>query len=85
MFLQKSIPVAKDNIPTEEDLKKWPNLKKLEKLETIKANIGQMIGANAPKVMEPLSHPASGEGNVTLLHRTFKPKGWQGTELQRGF
>ena len=30
-------------------------------------------------------HPASGEGNVTLLNRTFKPKGWQGTQLQIGF
>ena len=32
-----------------------------------------------------LSHPASGEGNVTLIDRTFKPKGWQSTQLQIGF
>ena len=32
-----------------------------------------------------LSHPASGEGNVTSIHWTFKTKGWQGTQLQIGF
>ncbi|KAK0139108.1 hypothetical protein N1851_024335 [Merluccius polli] len=52
VFLQESIPVSKDNIPTEEDLKEWPYLKDVE-LEPIEASIGLLIGANAPKVLEP--------------------------------
>jgi hypothetical protein len=52
VFSQESIPVCKDNIPTEEDLKEWPYLKDVE-LEPIEASIGLLIGANAPKVLEP--------------------------------
>ena len=42
-------------------------------------------GVFGNRLLWTLSHPASGEGNVTLLHRTFKPKGRQGTQLQIGF
>lgn len=52
VFSQESIPVTQDNIPTEEDLKEWPYLKEVE-LEPINASIGLLIGANAPKVLEP--------------------------------
>lgn len=30
VFTQESIPVNKDNIPTEEDIRKWPYLKDIE-------------------------------------------------------
>lgn len=52
VFSQMSIPVTKNNIPTEEDLKEWPYLKEVE-LESINASIGLLIGANAPRVLEP--------------------------------
>ncbi len=44
--------MTKDNIATEEDLRKWPYMKDVE-LEPINTSIGQLIGANAPKVLEP--------------------------------
>ena len=52
VYTQKSIPVTKDNIPKEEDLKKWPYLQEVE-LTPINASIGLLIGANAPKALEP--------------------------------
>ena len=51
-YTQKTMPVTKHNIPNQSDVSKWPYLKNI-KLPTIDADIGLLIGTNAPKVMEP--------------------------------
>lgn len=43
--------VTKDNIPTQEHLKKWPYLRKVQ-LPQIDSDIELLIGMNAAKVME---------------------------------
>lgn len=49
VYTQKTIPVTKENIPKEEDLRKWPYLNGVE----LTASIGLLIGVNAPKALEP--------------------------------
>ena len=51
-YTQKAMPVTKHNIPNQSDISKWPYLQNI-KLPTIDADIGLLIGTNAPKVMEP--------------------------------
>lgn len=48
----KSIPVTKDNIPTEKDIRKWSYLRDVD-LTPINASIGLLIGINVPKALEP--------------------------------
>lgn len=52
VFTQDRIPVSHGNIATEENIRKWPYLKDVQ-LTTIKADIGLLIGANAPWALEP--------------------------------
>lgn len=52
VFTQEKMPVSKDNIITEGDLKKWLYLKGV-KIPQIPADVDLLIGANASKVMEP--------------------------------
>lgn len=52
MFSQKTIPATKDNIPLQEDVDKWPHLQGVL-LPKIEAEIGLLIGTNAPKAIEP--------------------------------
>lgn len=52
VFTQRTIPVHKGNIPQQKDLERWPYLKEVC-LPSIKAEIGLLIGANVPEVMEP--------------------------------
>lgn len=52
VYTHKSIPVTKENIPKEEDIRKWPYLEEVD-LTPIDASTGLLIGVNAPKAMEP--------------------------------
>ena len=52
VYTQKAIPVTRDNIPKEEDIRKWTYLNEVD-LTPIDAGIGLLIGVNAPKAMEP--------------------------------
>lgn len=52
VFAQKAIPVSKENIPTQEDVDKWPHLKGV-KIPSINAEIGLLIGTDVPKALEP--------------------------------
>lgn len=52
VFTQKSIPVGKENILQQRDMKKWTYSKDIN-LPRIEADIGLLIGANVPKAMEP--------------------------------
>lgn len=52
-YTQSKILVTRDNIPTQQDIQRWPHLKKIQ-LNEIDADIELLIGVNAPKVTEPL-------------------------------
>lgn len=52
VYTHKSIPFAKENIPKMEDIKRWSYLEEVD-LNPINANIGLLIGVNAPRAMEP--------------------------------
>lgn len=52
VFSRKNIPVGTDNIPRQEDLKRWSHLKDVS-IPVINAEVGLLIGANAHKAMEP--------------------------------
>lgn len=59
-FSQKTIPATKGNIPLQEDVDKWPHLQEVL-LSEIDAEIGLLIGTNAPKAIEPWQVIASVE------------------------
>lgn len=50
VYSQKDIPVTKDNIQYNIG---WPHVKE-ERIPTIQAEVGLLIGANVPKAMDPL-------------------------------
>lgn len=69
VYTQKSIPITKDSIPKEEDIRKWPYLKEVE-LSLIDASIGLLIGVNVPKALEPWKVVNSeGNGPYAVLTR----------------
>lgn len=68
-YTHKDIPVSKDNIPKEEDIRKWPYLDEVD-LALIDDSIGLLIGVNAPKVMEPWKVIRS-QGNGTYAVKTL--------------
>ena len=61
VYTQEEIPVTKEQIPTSEALKEWDYLKEVV-LTHIDAEIGLLIGTNAPKTMEPWKVINSQEG-----------------------
>lgn len=52
VFTQKEMPVTVENMITAKDLVRWPHLSKVHIL-SVKANVGLLIGTNAPRVLEP--------------------------------
>lgn len=86
VYSQNTIPVTKDNIPCQEDIKRWPHLKDV-KLPTIQAEVGLLIGANVPKAMEPLQVINSVNGGPyavkTLLGWTVNGPLRGGSEVTR--
>ncbi len=52
VYTQREIPVVQDQVNTIEALKKWPYLKEVH-IPSIKADVGLLIGMNAPKLLEP--------------------------------
>lgn len=52
VYTQQSIPLTKDNIPDEHELRKWLHLKDVE-IARIDAGVELLIGVNAPKALEP--------------------------------
>ena len=51
-FTQKEMPVTADNIPSKQDLARWPYLQKVN-IPEIDGNIELLIGMNASKIIEP--------------------------------
>ncbi|KAK0150310.1 hypothetical protein N1851_008772 [Merluccius polli] len=52
VYTQEKIPVSKENLPTQKDLRRWPHLNGILWKE-IDADIELLIGINVPKAMEP--------------------------------
>ena len=52
VYTHESIPVTHKNIPSQEDIQKWPYLNNVL-VKRINADIGLLIGVNAPKALEP--------------------------------
>lgn len=52
VFAQKVIPVSKENIPTQEDVDKWPHLQGV-RIPSINTDVGLLIGTDVAKALEP--------------------------------
>lgn len=52
VFAQKVIPASKENIPTQEDVDRWPHLRGV-RIPSINADIGLLIGTDVAKALEP--------------------------------
>ena len=52
VYAQSKIPVSKENIITQADLKRWPYLNGIQ-LKEIEADIELLIGTDVPQAMEP--------------------------------
>ena len=69
VFTQNAIPVSAENIPVQADLEAWPYLKDVH-LNSIRAEVALLIGANVPKAIEPLKVINSqGNGPYAVLTR----------------
>ncbi len=52
VLTQEKMPVTADDIVTQEELDKWPYLANVH-IPSIEANVDLLIGANAPRLLEP--------------------------------
>lgn len=52
VYTQTSMPVNKNNIPTQNEISRWSYLKGVS-LPAINSDVGLLIGTNASKVLEP--------------------------------
>ena len=66
VFTQREMPVTSENIPTKQDLARWPYLEKVN-IPVIDSRIELLIGTNASKIIEPWEVINSqGEGPFAL-------------------
>ena len=73
VYTQAHIPVAAKDIMTNDDLKKWPYVHRVE-LPSIVAEVGLLIGNNVPKAVEPLEVINSENGGPFACRSVL---GWQ--------
>lgn len=52
VYTQESIPVSTENIPSQQDIEKWPYLSEV-RIPSINADVGLLIGSNVHKALEP--------------------------------
>ena len=62
VLCRPSIPVSKDEIPTQEDVDHWQYLQGHVYLPTINAKVELLIGANVPQALEPKQIIGSQDG-----------------------
>ncbi|KAK0148510.1 hypothetical protein N1851_011164 [Merluccius polli] len=72
VYTQQVMPVTKDNIVTQKDLRKWPYLQRIE-VPKLDAEVELLIGTNAPKLLEP-SEVINSHGDGPYAVRTLL--GW---------
>ncbi|XP_071825532.1 uncharacterized protein [Apostichopus japonicus] len=53
VYIQKRIPVNKEDIVTQDDLRKWPYLRRVSIPDSKATEVGLLIGQNAHKSLEP--------------------------------
>ena len=53
LYTRPSIPVSREDIPTQDDVDKWPHLSGVH-LPKVDAEIGLLIASDVPKVLDPL-------------------------------
>ncbi|KAL7881128.1 hypothetical protein SRHO_G00033820 [Serrasalmus rhombeus] len=52
VFTQRAIPASQENIPTQEDVDRWPHLRGV-RIPSIKADVDLLIGTDVAKALEP--------------------------------
>lgn len=52
VFTQKAIPASQENIPTQDDVDRWPHLRGV-RIPSIKADIDLLIGTDVARALEP--------------------------------
>lgn len=52
LYTQRSMPVTKNNVVTQEDIQRWPYLERI-KGPDLDAEVDLLIGTDAPKLLEP--------------------------------
>ena len=53
VYIQPRIPVSKEDIVTQDDLRKWPYLRRVSISNSKAMEVGLLIGQNVPKALEP--------------------------------
>ena len=61
LYTRTEIPVAKDDIPTQEDIDQWPHLNGVY-LPNVSAEIGLLIASDVPEALDPLEVKISQDG-----------------------
>ena len=61
VYSRPSLPVSTDAIGTQEDVNRWPHLKGIT-IPNIEAEIGLLIGSDAPQVLQPVEVRESKNG-----------------------
>lgn len=87
-FTQETIPVSKNNIPTQRDIERWEYLKEI-RIPELDADVELLTGTNAPKLMEPweiINSKGNGPYAVKTLigvghQRTFEGQQWLSEKL----
>ncbi|XP_062621125.1 uncharacterized protein LOC134282740 [Saccostrea cucullata] len=72
VYTKECMPVSKEHIPTQQELKQWPHLSTIQTSE-IDAEIGIMIGNNVPDAYSPFEVIAGPSGSP---HATRTRLGW---------
>ena len=52
LYTREEIPVSKDDIPSQEDVDRWPHLDGVY-LPTVNAEIGVLIASDVPEALDP--------------------------------
>ena len=68
LYTRPSIPVARENIPSQHDVDKWPHLSGVH-LPRVDAEVGLLIASDVPAVLDPLEVKHS-EGGGPYTSRT---------------
>ena len=72
VYSRPSLPVSTDTVGTQEDVSRWPHLKGIE-IQRIEAEIGLLIGSDAPQVLQPKEFRESKNGGPFATRTIF---GW---------
>ena len=72
VFTRKKLPVAAENVATQDDIDRWPHLSGIQ-LPKVDANVGLLIGSDAPEVLEPKEVRPSSQGGPYATRTVF---GW---------